>query len=55
VGRTFFSAAFDLDLVFRTAGYVSENCDIFKPKSNFKGGGQECPPHTIWFLLILNA
>jgi uncharacterized protein len=23
-------------------------------KTNFKGGGQECPPHTIWFVLIPN-
>ena len=36
MGRTFLSAAFDLDFDF---------CNMHGTKINFKSGGQECPSH----------
>ena len=40
VGRTLLSAAFDLDLDWLSIDLPP------KVKTNFKSGGQECPPHT---------
>jgi hypothetical protein len=48
VGRTLLSAAFDLAFGQSklTRGFCTDQARI-QNKTHIKGGGQECPPHTV--------
>ena len=49
--RTLLSAAFDFGLNLPSVESTSNPKAEIKTKSNFKSGGQECPPHTVVVIL----
>jgi hypothetical protein len=57
VGRTLLSALLTLIsvVIVRPLCYHTGTAAIPKPKINFKGGGQECPPHTAYAISIVSS